>query len=648
MNNQKVTSSARQAEERYRLLVDAIVDYAVYMLDPTGTVISWNPGAERFKGYTASEIIGAHFSVFYTEPDRQSGLPARGLETALTNGRFETEGWRVRKDGTHFWAHVVIDPIRTVDGELIGFAKVTRDLTDKKLAEDALRESEAQLRLLIEGVKDYAIYLISPDGLVTNWNAGAQRIKGYHPNEVIGQHFGLFYTAEDRVAGKPEANLALAARDGRLEEEGWRLRKDGTLFMAHVVIHAVCDQSGTLTGFAKVTRDVTERYETQKALDKAREELFQAQKMEAVGRLTGGVAHDFNNLLAIILGNLQLARKRLSDPRIAHLIDNAIVGAERGASMTQRMLAFSRKQPLQLAAVAVPDLVFGMNTLIKQSIGTTVAIDTKFPLDLPSVYADGHQLEMALLNLVLNARDAMPNGGNIFISAWLHQERGDGPAAVLNRSVVIEVKDSGDGMDEQTLAQAVDPFFTTKGVGKGTGLGLSMVHGFVEQLNGKLKLQSTKGEGTTVQLWLPTADSAKPNSRSEEQKPVIPSARSMRILLVDEDDLVLQSTSALLEELGHQPLQARSVRDAMQMLEGGNIELAIIDSAIPRITLSPLVELLTNIRPELPIIYACGYADSAEGVDMNTPRLSKPFNETGLALVISQTMSNRLSTDTAT
>ena len=214
--------------ERYRLLVEAVTDYAIYMLDPSGTVISWNAGAEQFKGYRASEIIGQHFSRFYTDEDRQSGLPARALNISATEGKFESEGWRVRRDGSRFWAHVVIDPIRNARGVLTGYAKITRDLTERRGAEIALRQSEEQFRRLVNGVTDYAIYLLSPEGIVSNWNQGAQRIKGYLPAEIIGQHFSRFYTEEDRAHGEPQRAIETARREGRMENEGWRVRKDGT------------------------------------------------------------------------------------------------------------------------------------------------------------------------------------------------------------------------------------------------------------------------------------------------------------------------------------------------------------------------------------------------------------------------------------
>ena len=231
--------AALSDESRYRLLVEAVADYAIYMLDPQGFVASWNPGAERFKGYTASEIIGKHFSRFYTEEDRRAELPQQFLRIAAREGRLEREGWRVRKDGSRFWAHVIIDPIRDSSGTLIGFAKVTRDFTERKAAEDALRKSEEQFRLLIEGVTDYAIFMLDPDGRVSSWNLGAQRIKGYLPNEIIGHHFSRFYTEEDRRDGQPEINLATARKEGRVEKEGWRVRKDGSRFFAHVVIDAI-------------------------------------------------------------------------------------------------------------------------------------------------------------------------------------------------------------------------------------------------------------------------------------------------------------------------------------------------------------------------------------------------------------------------
>ena len=286
------------------MLVEAVTDYAIYMLDPTGIVTSWNPGARRFKGYEESEIIGEHFSRFYTEEDRRTELPQRALQTAEREGKFESEGWRVRKDGSRFWAYVIIDPIRDSEGKLVGFAKVTRDLTQRRAAEAELRRSQEQFRLLVQGVTDYAIYLLMLDGTVASWNAGAERIKGYKPGEVIGQHFSIFYPPEDCDAGLPAIALETARRDGRFESEGLRVRKDGTTFWANVVIDVIRDGEGRVIGFAKITRDITERKSAEETLERTREALVQSQKMEAIGQLTGGVAHDFNNLLMAIQGSL--------------------------------------------------------------------------------------------------------------------------------------------------------------------------------------------------------------------------------------------------------------------------------------------------------------------------------------------------------
>jgi PAS domain S-box-containing protein len=256
--------------DRIQLLVDAVKDYAIYLLDAEGHVATWNTGAERFKGYTAEEIIGHHFSTFYTEEDRAIGLPARALHTAATEGRFEAEGWRLRKDGTRFWTHVVIDPVIGEGGDVIGYAKITRDMTDRRVVDEALVASEQRFRMLVQGVHDYAIYMLDPDGHVTNWNAGAQAIKGYTAEEIVGQHFSRFYTEEDRAAGAPARALATALAEGKFKGEAVRVRKSGERFWASVVIDPIRDDRGDLVGFAKVTRDITERREAELELERSR------------------------------------------------------------------------------------------------------------------------------------------------------------------------------------------------------------------------------------------------------------------------------------------------------------------------------------------------------------------------------------------
>jgi PAS domain S-box-containing protein len=628
-------SVAEVTANRFELLVQSVTDYAIYMLDPTGVVISWNAGAQRFKGYTPDQIIGEHFSRFYTEEDRAAGAPARALETARGEGRFEAEGWRVRRDGTRFWANVVIDPIHDAQGRFVGFAKVTRDLTDRRAADEKLRHSEERFRLLVQSVTDYAIYMLDPAGVVASWNAGAQRFKGYTADEIIGEHFSRFYTDEDRAAGAPARALGIAARTGRFEAEGWRQRKDGTRFWASVVIDAVRDPSGALVGYAKITRDLTERRTSQIALEQAQEAFFQAQKMDAIGKLTGGVAHDFNNLLAVIIGSLDLARRRGAEGGdISRFLDNAMSAAERGATLTQRMLSFARRQELKLEMVDVGNLVRQMAELLHRTIGIGISIETQFPLLLRAVHADPSQLELSLMNLIVNARDAMPKGGRILIEA--RAARG-GPGKGLKPGdyVRLSVIDRGAGMDEATLARAMEPFFTTKGVGKGTGLGLSMVHGFAEQLGGRLLLKSRIGKGTTAELWLPVAAAESPQAGGNApDETAARSAGGLVILAVDDDALVLTNTAAILEDLGHRVLQATSGRQALRIAEEAEIDLVVTDYAMPEMTGAQLAEEIRLRQPDMSVLIVSGFAELPADAATTWPRLGKPFREAQLARAI--------------
>ncbi|MEP6830014.1 MAG: PAS domain S-box protein [Rhizomicrobium sp.] len=624
-------------EGRYRLLVEAVTDYAIYMLDPTGVVTSWNPGARRFKGYEPAEIIGEHFSRFYTPEDLEIGLPQFALDTAAREGKFENEGWRVRKDGTRFWAHVVIDPIRESNGELIGYAKITRDLTERRQSEELLKRSEEQFRLLVQGVTDYAIYMLDVNGNISSWNQGAQRIKGYLPDEIIGQHFSQFYTPDDRARGEPQRALDTAIREGRFEKEGFRVRKDGSIFTAHVIIDPIRDPKGEVVGFAKVTRDITERKKNQRDLELAQEALFQSQKMDAIGQLTGGVAHDFNNLLMAILGSLELAKKRLpNDPQVTRLLDNAIQGAQRGSVLTQRMLSFARRQSIEPKSIDLPILMGNMIDLLQRSIGPNVRIETSFPASLPPVQADENQLELALLNLTVNARDASLEGGVINIAAREETFQSGHPVGLpAGRYVCITVSDNGEGMDAETLARAAEPFFTTKGVGKGTGLGLSMVHGMAEQIGGRFVLNSTPGQGTTAEIWIPVAalkaDQGDPAAQAD-----IGSAPALKILAVDDDGLVLFNTIAMLEDLGHTALEARSGQEALDILEKNPVDLVITDQAMPQMSGMQLIAAIRERWPKMPVILATGYAELPAGATRDLLKLGKPFSETDLAGAIAK------------
>ncbi len=634
------------SSDRYRLLIEAVTDYAIYMLDPEGNVVSWNPGARRFKGYDDHEIIGEHFSRFYTPEDKATELPARALRIAQDEGRFENEGWRVRKDGTRFWAHVIIDPIlHPGSGRALGFAKITRDLTEPKRQQEALRRSEQSFRLLVQGVTDYAIYMLDETGTVSNWNAGAERIKGYRPDEIIGRHFSVFYTEEEREAKVWERALAEARSVGSYQTEGWRVRKNGERFWASVAIDPISDDQGNILGFAKITRDMTERRQSDEALEAAREALYQSQKMEALGQLTGGVAHDFNNLLNAVVGSLELLRKQVTDDRQLGLIANALKGATRGITLTQRMLAFARKQDLQVTSVNVYELVGGMTDLLSRSLGPSIELETFFPASLKPAAADPHQIELAILNLAVNARDAMPEGGKIMISARNEMVTA-GSAGPLQPGeyVRLAVEDAGGGMDQETLARASEPFFTTKGIGKGTGLGLPMVLGTAAQLGGRLELESRPGLGTTAALWLPVSKQSSGSLLDVAAADASPAgvAPSIRVLAVDDDALVLMNTVALLEDLGHQVVEASSGGEALRILgEDAAFDLVITDHAMPQMTGSQLIAELNRRWPQIPIILATGYAELPESLPAHVKRLGKPFWQKDLERAIADSSAGR-------
>ena len=498
---------------------------------------------------------------------------------------------------------------------------------------DASLTADGRYRLLVEAITDYAIYMLDPDGIVSSWNPGAQRFKGYAADEIIGEHFSRFYQDQDRAAGLPAKSLETARNEGKFESEGWRVRKDGTEFWAHVVIDPIRDDHGAITGYAKVTRDITERRESQQALEKAREALFQSQKMDAIGQLTGGIAHDFNNLLMAVIGSLDIVRKRLpDDPKITTLIDNAMQGAQRGTALTQRMLAFARRQDLKLESVDVPDLVRGMTDLLQRSLGPLIQIETRFPLVLGPVSADANQLEMALLNLAVNARDAMPDGGPIVFAAREEQVSADKENALkAGKYVCISVTDAGEGMDKATLTHAMEPFFTTKGVGRGTGLGLSMVHGMTEQSGGRFLLTSQKGKGTVAELWLPVAKQGTQADSVVTHVAAENSARPLVVLAVDDDGLVLMNTVLMLEDLGHTVFEATSAKKALEILRREKIDLVITDHAMPQMTGVQLAKEINTGWPGLPIILATGYAELPKGSETDLPKLAKPFRQEDLA-----------------
>ncbi len=629
--------------ERYRLLINAVTDYAIFMLDTEGRIATWNLGAKRSTGYEEAEVLGQNFAVFYTGEDRQCGVPARALQTAAAEGKFEGESWRIRKDGSRFRTHVVIDPIRAPSGDLLGFAQITRDLTERILAESAIRRSEEQFRLLVQGVSDYAIFMLDPEGRVSNWNFGAQKIKGYRQEEIVGQSFAVFYTDEDRSQNKPGQALEIAARDGRFEAEGWRVRKDGSPFWASTIITAIRDNLGTLIGFGKITRDITEKKQTQQALEQAREALFQSQKMEAVGQLTGGLAHDFNNLLTGISGSLELIERRLAEGRFDDLgryITAAQESSKRAAALTHRLLAFSRQQTLEPKSTDISCLTVGMEDLIRRTAGPSITVEVGSASGLWMTMVDQNQLENALLNLCINARDAMPNGGHLTIETankWV-----DGAAARARDLppgpyVTLSVSDDGAGMTQEVIDRAFDPFYTTKPIGSGTGLGLSMVYGFARQSRGQASIHSEVGKGTTVSLYLPryvdpedskeAVEPAEPAGTAVQETPV---ERREAVLVVEDEPAILTLISDVLMNLGYTTIEAADGPAGLKILQSdARIDLLITDVGLPGFDGRQVANAARAHRTGLKVLYITGYADKAvlshHHLGPGVQILTKPF-----------------------
>ena len=621
-------------------LIGRVSEYAIFRLTAQGEVASWNPGAGRIKGYEAGEIIGRNFSVFYTEEDRRGGVPERGLDIARRSGQYDTEGWRVRKDGTRFWASVLITALYAPDGTFIGFGKIVRDTTDKRLAYEAVVDSERRFRLLVQGVTDYSIFMLSPEGHVTNWNLGAARIKGYQADEIVGAHFSRFYTAEDAAEGLPARSLATAAVEGRFETEGWRVRKDGSRFWANVVIDAIRDEEGQLVGFAKITRDVTERKNAHEELEKARAALLQSQKMEALGKLTGGVAHDFNNVLQVLRGNLELLEGRHGrDAWTKERLGKAIEAVEHGANLASQLLAFGRRQALQPIVVNLAVMLRGMDDMLRRALGEIIHVETVISGGLWNTLVDPNHLENVVLNLAINARDAMPEGGKLTLelsNAMLDDHYSALDADVREgQYVLLAITDTGTGMPADVLERAFEPFFTTKPEGQGTGLGLSMAYGFIKQSGGHIRIYSEPAHGTIVKIYLPR--SLESAVDLEPVQPLALTGGSETILVVEDDRRVQATVVETLRQLGYAVLKANDAQSALAIVQSGaHIDLLFTDIVMPGTMRSTeLAKLATRALPHLKVLYTSGYTQNAivhgGRLDPGVHLLSKPYSREQLA-----------------
>lgn len=496
-------------------------------------------------------------------------------------------------------------------------------------------------QLLIDSVLDYAIFQLNPDGIVSSWNPGAECIKGYKADEIIGQHFSRFYTEEDRTAEVPTRALEAARKAGKFEAEGWRVRKDGCRFWASVVIDAIRNDAGELVGFVKVTRDVTERMEAQRAVRQMQEQLAASQRLEAVGQLSGGIAHDFNNLLMIILGNLETATQGVqalgsSHASILRALANATRGAQRASSLTSRLLAFSRRQPLNPRTLDLNKYLPGVADFLQRALGETVSIEVMGAPSLWPIEVDVPQLETCLVNLAINARDAMPNGGKLSIDVLNQnldvQYSRTNPEVPRGQYVLIAVSDTGDGMTSDVLAHAFEPFFTTKEIGRGTGLGLSQVYGFVKQSGGNVKIYSEQGLGTTVKMYFPRFGGNEEQPADQSFESLSADAAGETVLVVEDDRDLRGYIVEALRTLNYRVIHAQDGVEALGFLEQESIkiDLMLTDVVMPRMNGRELSRRALELRPKLKVVFMSGYSRNAvvhQGrVDLDIELIQKPVS----------------------
>lgn len=513
-------------------------------------------------------------------------------------------------------------------------------------------DDSQRLQLLIEGVIDYAIYILDLEGKIVSWNSGAARLKGYSATEIVGQRYHRFFTDEDREAGLPDKALATARSEGRFESEGWRVRKDGTRFWALAVVDAIRDRDGSVIGFAKVTRDMTQRREAQQALDQVRQQLETSQRLEAIGQLSGGIAHDFNNLLMIVQGNLETAERNLrkiTDSNVVNVqrcLANAMRGAQRAATLTHRLLAFSRRQALDPKPVSLSHFISHLVEFLQRTLGEAVEVEAVGAGGLWEVEVDLPQLESAIINLAINARDAMPEGGKVTIEAlntYLDAEYCRlQPEITPGQYVLLCVTDTGTGMEEDVLTRAFEPFFTTKDVGHGTGLGLSQVYGFVKQSRGHIKIYSEVGQGTTIKIYLPrwaNPDEARRMIDDKDQREEVTGVAEAgeAILVVEDDPDLMTYIVHTLRGLNYKVIGAPEAGAALEILRNADtrVDLLLTDVVMRGMNGRELAEKAKKIRPSIPILFMTGYSRNAvihQGrIERDIELLQKPISQAQLS-----------------
>jgi len=576
-----------EAQEHFRLLVGGVREHAIFLMDTKGTIQTWNAGAQAIKGYRAEEIIGQHFSRFYQPEEVAAGKPARELEIAEAEGHYREEGWRVRKDGSLFWASVTISAIRDEGGQLGGFLKITRDLTDKKHAEDALRESEEKFRLMVEAVKDYAIFMLDPHGLIASWNPGAERIKGYRAHEIVGSHFSRFYPKEDVDSGKPERELVIAVAEGRYQEEGWRIRKDGTTFWASVTISPVRDPEGTLRGFVKVTQDLTERRQAERQrLELLREQdaRAEAEKVNQVkDEFLAMLSHELRTPLNAIVGwaHLLRAAPQLDQAQVAKGLEAIDRNAAIQTQIVSDVLDISRmtsgKVRITPRRVDPGDVVSAaIDTVRPAADAKRINLSVSLPEEPAFVYADGDRLQQVVWNVLQNAVKFTPSGGRVEVLVERRES-----------SVEIAVSDTGAGIRPdflphifETFRQADSSSSRTHG---GLGLGLAIVKQLVELHGGRVTAESEgEGRGTTVRVRLPLMPlSVDPAAPQRDGPRPLPRLGGVSVLVVDDHADARELVAVVLQQAGARVFTAADATEGLAALRERRPDVLLCDLEMP-------------------------------------------------------------------
>jgi PAS domain S-box-containing protein len=641
MSRKPAGTASRDPEHHLRLFIEQMREYALLTLDADGHVRTWNAGARAIQGYEADEIIGRHVSLFYTPEDRAAGRPEHALRTAAAEGRFSDVGQRVRKDGSLFLADVVLTPIFEPNGGLLGFGKITRDISVPAAAADQLRASELRLQSLVDTVLDTLVdglIIIDRRGRIQTYNRACERLFGYDVASVIGRNVRMLMPPE--ISREHDQYLRNYHETGvrkiiGISREVTGQRKDGSTFPMHLAVGETSHRGEPI--YVGIIRDLTARNRTE-------DQLRQSQKMEAVGQLTGGIAHDFNNILMVVTANAEaLLELKSLGSGARRRVQQISKATGRAAELTRQLLAFSRRQPLRPQPTNLNELVTATGNLLRRVLGETIQIKSSLAPDLWTVSADRAQLESALVNLALNARDAMPGGGRLLIETTNQQFDADDvvqyPDVAEGDFVMLAVCDNGIGIPRESLSRVFEPFFTTKAVGKGTGLGLSMVYGFIKQSNGVIRIYSEVGMGTTVRLYLPRTG-AVPEAAPEPVAGEMPRGRE-RIIAVEDDPQVRDGVVEQLRSLGYTVFEANSGEAALAMLVAADapFDLLLTDVVMPgRLGGKGLADEVARRWPQMAIVFMSGYSEDAithEGrLDPGVRLLTKPFRKHDLATMV--------------